>query len=84
MSLASAYQQLVAINIFVVQKSSKLILMVLKAVGSWAVLSRSLIGKAFVLLCPTQGCRCHRSFGNALLLSPKQILMFAETKDYMM
>lgn len=52
MSLASAYQQLVAMNVFVVQKSSKLFLMALKAVGSWAVLSRSLTGKVFVLSCP--------------------------------
>lgn len=82
MSLASAYQQLVAMNIFVVQESSKLFLMVLKAVGSWAALSRYLTGQVFVLLCPTQGCRCHCGFGNALLLSTKQIRMF--TKKSMM
>lgn len=42
-----------------------------------------LIRKVFVLLCPAQGCQCHHSFGNAMLLSPKQIRMFTETKDHM-
>lgn len=83
LSLANAYQQLVALNIWVVQKSSKLFLMV-QSLGSWAVLSGSLTGEVFVFLCPSEGCWCHCSFGSALLPSAGQVHCVTGDKELQM